>query len=252
MSQSTSRLDEVELLQNILVSHATNGPAYDGDYVTLRASLLAQSEHAALIPKFVRTCRDLSQFWQFIKHKFPTYAERRSYIWDEFRPLLERIEGAGSGPVDHAVAIAIEKFDAEHLQMAWRKSLERRESDPEGAITMARTLLESTCKHILDELEVGYGESPELPELYRLTSKALNLAPSQHTEGIFKQILGGCQSVVEGLGALRNRLSDAHGTGRRAIKPAPRHAELAVNLSGALALYLLETFLVNSTRLNQG
>ncbi|WP_175241125.1 abortive infection family protein, partial [Burkholderia cenocepacia] len=89
-------------------------------------------------------------------------------------------------------------------------------------------------------------------DIARLTSKALNLAPSQHTEGIFKQILGGCQSVVEGLGALRNRLSDAHGTGRRAIKPAPRHAELAVNLSGALALYLLETFLANNTRLNQG
>ncbi|CAB3975658.1 hypothetical protein BCO9919_07005 [Burkholderia cenocepacia] len=54
--------------------------------------------------------------------------------------------------------------------MAWRKVLEWRESDPEGAITMARTLLESTCKHILDELEVTYGESPELPELYRLTA----------------------------------------------------------------------------------
>lgn len=241
MSQSASHLDEVELLQNILVSHATNGPAYDGDYATLRASLLAHTEYAALVPRFVRTCRDLSQFWQFIKHKFPSYAERRSYIWDEFRPLLERIENSASGPADQAVTTAITKFDAEHLQMAWRKSLERRELDPEGAITMARTLLESTCKHILDELAVAYGESPELPELYRATSKALNLAPSQHTEGVFKQILGGCQSVVEGLGALRNRLSDAHGTGRRAVRPAARHAELAVNLSGALALYLLET-----------
>ncbi|MGY6120449.1 abortive infection family protein (plasmid) [Paraburkholderia strydomiana] len=47
--------------------------------------------------------------------------------------------------------------------------------------------------------------------------------------------------MVEGLGALRNRLSDAHGTGKRAVKPAARHAELAVNLSGALALYLLAT-----------
>ncbi|KVN30772.1 abortive phage resistance protein [Burkholderia pyrrocinia] len=242
-----SRLDEVELLQNILVSHATNGPTYDGDYAELRASLLAYGEYAELIPRFVRTCRDLSQFWQFIKHKFPTYAERRSYIWDEFRPLLERVEGSSPGPADRAITAAIEKFDAEYLEAAWRKALERRQADPEGAITMARTLLETTCKHILDELEVAYGESPELPELYRLTSKALNLAPSQHTEGVFKQILGGCQSVVEGLGALRNRLSDAHGTGRRAIRPAPRHAELAVNLSGALALYLLETFLARNT-----
>jgi hypothetical protein len=242
VSDSTSFQDDVELLQNILVSHATSGPAYEGDYATLRASLLARTDYVPLVPKFVRTCRDLSQFWQFIKHKFPTYAERRSYIWDEFRPLLERIEGTSSGPADQAVTAAIEKFDAEHLQVAWRKALERRQADPEGAITMARTLLETTCKHVLDELGASYGDSPELPELYRLTAKSMNLAPSQHTEGVFKQILGGCQAVVEGLGALRNRLSDAHGTGKRAVKPAARHAELAVNLSGALAMYLLATF----------
>ncbi|MGO4332488.1 abortive infection family protein [Cupriavidus sp. M-11] len=184
----------------------------------------------------------MAQFWQFIKHKFPSYAERRTYLWNEFRPLIEMIEQSSSGPADHVVTAAIERFDADHLQAAWRKALERRQTDPAGAITIARTLLETTCKHILDEVSVDYGDSPELPHLYRLTSKALNLAPSQHTEDVFKQILGGCHSVVEGLGALRNRLSDAHGTGKRAVKPAPRHAELAVNLSGALALYLLQTF----------
>ncbi|WP_208453436.1 abortive infection family protein, partial [Burkholderia gladioli] len=114
-------------------------------------------------------------------------------------------------------------------------------SDPEGAITSARTLLESVCKHILDELFVGYGEAPDLNKLYGLTAKALNLSPSQHTEPVFKQILGGCTSVVEGLGAVRNRLSDSHGKGKVAAKPAARHAELAVNLSGSVALFLLAT-----------
>ncbi|MFM0047464.1 abortive infection family protein [Paraburkholderia sediminicola] len=154
---------------------------------------------------------------------------------------MERIEGSGVSPADSAVTAAIEKFDGEYVLAAWHKALERKQTDPEGAITMARTLLETVCKYILDERSVAYGESPDLPELYRFTSKALNLAPSQHTEGVFKQILGGCQSVVEGLGALRNKLSDAHGTGKRAVKPVARHAELAVNLSGALALYLLAT-----------
>ncbi|PWK38677.1 abortive infection family protein [Cupriavidus plantarum] len=242
MKQREALLQEVELLQNILVSHATNGPPYEGDYSTLRTSLLARAEYANLVPRFVRTCRDLAQFWQFIKHKFPTYEKRRAYLWEEFRPLLERIEKGGTAPADQAVSEAIERFDAEHLHAAWAKALDRRQSDPDGAITIARTLLESTCKHILDELAIDYGDSPELPHLYRLTSKALNLAPSQHTEDVFKQILGGCHSVVEGLGALRNRLSDAHGRGKRSVRPAPRHAELAVNLSGALALYLLQTF----------
>jgi hypothetical protein len=136
----------------------------------------------------------------------------------------------------------LEKFDAAHVQAAWSKALDRRSSDPEGAITSARTLIESVCKHILDEAKVSYDDTADLPKLYKQTAEILKLAPSQHTEQIFKQILGGCTSVVEGLGSLRNRLSDAHGKGRIGIKPAPRHAELAVNLSGTLANYLLATW----------
>jgi len=70
----------------------------------------------------------------------------------------------------------------------------------------------------------------------------LKIAPSQHTEQVFKQILGGCTSVVEGLAALRNRLGDAHGGGRARIKPAPRHAQLAVNLAGAMTAFLVATW----------
>ena len=82
----------------------------------------------------------------------------------------------------------------------------------------------------------------DLPKLYGLTAELLNLSPSQHTEQIFKQILGGCKSVVEGLGALRNKLSDAHGKGKKAPKPSPRHAELAVNLAGAMATFIVSTW----------
>jgi hypothetical protein len=102
--------------------------------------------------------------------------------------------------------------------------------------------LESVCKHILDAAGTPYDDSADLPKLNSLTAKQLNLSPSQHTERLFKQILGGCQTVVEGVGALRNRHSDAHGKGSTGSKPAPRHAELAVNLSGTMAVFLLQTW----------
>jgi Abortive infection C-terminus len=95
------------------------------------------------------------------------------------------------------------------VQTVWQRALARRISDPEGVITAARSLLETVSKHILDDLSVSYDESGDLPKLYRLTSEALNIAPRQHTEQVFKQILGGCTSVVEGLAALRNRLGDS-------------------------------------------
>lgn len=234
--------ERVEALQNLLVAEATGSHGESSDYVELRRWLLAQPQLAPLTPRFVRTCRDLSQFWQFIKHKFKSYAERRQYLWQEFQPLLERLEDSVNAPSDDLVTGALQAFDAAHVQDAWAKAIERRATDPEGAITMARTLLESVCKHILEEAGVDIDDSPDLSKLYRQTAEQLKLAPSQHTEQVFKQILGGCTSVVEGLGALRNRLSDAHGKAKAGVKPAPRHAELAVNLSGALATYLLATW----------
>lgn len=73
-------------------------------------------------------------------------------------------------------------------------------------------------------------------------SVRLQLAPSQHAEDDFKRILGGCTSVVEGLGGLRNRLGDAHGSGKKQRKPSARHAALAVNLAGGMAVFLVETW----------
>jgi Abortive infection C-terminus len=133
------------------------------------------------------------------------------------------------------------RLDTKYISEAWRKSLDRRHQDPEGAITAARTLLESVCKHILEECGVEYGDC-DLPKLYGLTSKELSLAPSQHTEDAFKKILGGAHSIVDGLANLRNRLGDAHGQGKRPVKPLPRHAELAVNMAGSMASFLLATF----------
>lgn len=234
--------DQTEALQNLLISQATGGSEDEVEFVRLRQMLLSNPALDSLVPQFVKTCRNLSQFWQFIKYKHSTYAERREFIWAEFRPLLDVLERGPLSPADQLLSKRLEKFDASHVQAAWSKALERRATDPEGAITSARTLIESVCKHILDAADVTYDDGVDLPKLYKLTAETLNLAPSQHTEAVFKQVLGGCTAVVVGLGSLRNRLSDAHGKGKVGSKPAPRHAELAVNLAGALTTYLLATW----------
>jgi hypothetical protein len=45
------------------------------------------------------------------------------------------------------------------------------------------------------------------------------------------------------LAAIRNRVGDAHGQGRRPVKPKSRHAELAVNLAGTMASFLVSTWM---------
>jgi abortive infection Abi-like protein len=117
----------------------------------------------------------------------------------------------------------------------WERAQERRADDPDGAIALARTLLQTVCKHILDARAVAYEDGDELPRLTRLTAEALRIAPSDATEDAFRRIFGACTSIVESLGTIRNRMGDAHGRGADATRVAPRYARLAVNLSGAIA-----------------
>ena len=97
------------------------------------------------------------------------------------------------------------------------------------------------CKHVLGETGTDYEDSADLPALYKAVATKPKIAPGQHTEDAFKRILGGAASVVEGLGSLRNKIGDAHGHGKKAVRPSTRHAQLAVNLAGAMATFIVET-----------
>jgi uncharacterized protein YfkK (UPF0435 family) len=238
-----SDLEKAEMLKNIVTSCAEGGSRDDSrDYAVIRMIFLRNPKISEKLPRFIKTCRNLPEIWSFIKPKFAHYHERREFIREEFDPLLAMLESEARSPSDDSISETVRNVSSDYIQEVWKKALERRATDPEGAITAARTLLESVCKHILDAKSVQYDDSADLPKLYTLTSKQLNLSPSQHTEQLFKQILGGCQTVVEGLGALRNRHSDAHGKGSTGTRPAPRHAELAVNLAGTMATFLLQTW----------
>jgi len=248
MEHLETPFDKVEYLQNLLVDHATGGTADDSHYQVIRQEILNNPLYSNFVPRWVKVNRNLSQFWQFIKHEHGNYADRRRFIWDLFNPFLEYLESGQSLPAQQSISEALRNFDSESIHHAWAKALERKANDPEGAITISRTILESVCKHILDSKAIEYkADRIELSELYKLTAKELNLAPEQHGEQVFKQILGGCSGIVNGLGSLRNKLGDAHGQGRKPIKPQARHAELAVNLAGSMALFLASTYEVNKT-----
>lgn len=145
-------------------------------------------------------------------------------------PTFKVLPKPAGSPADEIIAEALRAFDPETVHERWQAALNRRSTEPEGAITLARTLLEDVCRWILDEAgDETVSPKDDLPRLYSKLAKVLNLAPDAHTEQVFKQILGSCQQIVEQLGALRNKISDAHSRGPKKVKPKARHAELAVN-----------------------
>ncbi len=234
--------DRVTMLQDMLVGQATGSGLDDALYQEMRKELIEDRELKDLVPDFVQRYRNGGALWGYFKSVSPHWQPRREQIWTAFGPLLDYLERRNKAPADTVISDTLASFDPEGVHKAWEKALERRHGDPEGAITTARSLLETVCKRILEESGGSYGEHDDLPKLYHEAAKHLNLAPSQHTEEVFKTILGNCQSVVNNLGTLRNKIGDAHGQGGKPIKPSERHAALAVNLSGAVATFLVETF----------
>src|ERR1035437_2160973 len=98
-------IEKIEVLQNILISRAQykHQAGDDEEYRNLRAELMSIADLA--LPRFVRTCRSLSEFWDFIKaNDLPTYESRRVFIRDRFRPVLDGIEfeGGSAGTVPGA------------------------------------------------------------------------------------------------------------------------------------------------------
>lgn len=230
------------ILKNITTIKATGGHVDNEKYVRLRNSLMENQLIAGKMPACIHKSRSIDDFWTFIKTARSSYQARREFINDSFTSLLTHLEQSNS------LTIKTEVISERYIMEVWNKALARLNNDPEGAITAARTLIETVCKYILDNNGAVYDDSADLPKLYKLTASQLKLSPDQHTEQIFKQILGGCSSVVDGLASLRNKLSDAHGRTKKAVKPSARHATLAVNLSGALCSFLLQTQQAGGTK----
>jgi hypothetical protein len=241
----SSKLEQARALEALATAVAAGRktPQDVRYYISLRDALRSDSLVWENLPPFIRVCRTTGHFWAFIKSKFPTYHERRVFISSEFLRTFDLLERQ-PGPADAAVGDALSNLSNEAVTKTWHKALARVEADPEGAITLARTLLESTLKLILERHSVDYVDTSDLNDLYAKSAKLLSLAPSDHEAEPIRRILGSLQNLVNGLGTLRNRLSDAHGRGEKVpARPSPRHARLAVNSAGAAAAFLCETCL---------
>lgn len=122
-----------------------------------------------------------------------------------------------------------------------QKCREKIESgDYSGAITNARSLIEAVCAKIEADLDPNaLGNDGDLVKLFNRVRKLLNLDPSrQDINESLKQVLSGLSNIINGLAAMRNKMSDAHGV---TYKPSRHHAKLAVNAAKTLADFLFDT-----------
>ncbi len=120
------------------------------------------------------------------------------------------------------------------------------DADPALAISSAKSLVEATCKHVLEELDTSYDDRSDLPVLVRSVQKALKIhpdviAPTAKGRKAIIRTLSNLSQIVDGLAELRNEYGPDHGRTRSTTGIGPRHAHLAVGASQTFCRFLLET-----------
>jgi eukaryotic-like serine/threonine-protein kinase len=84
---------QIERFKMALISRATgNGGLEEKEYVRLRKLVLGIPNIENLLPKFLKLCRSVDDFWAWIKEQSSTYADRRVIISEAMNPILEIIE----------------------------------------------------------------------------------------------------------------------------------------------------------------
>ena len=242
--KDTPVLVAVEELKSLLFHHVQHGGGDETRYLILRRRLMQERRLAQHVPAFLKSDTTLQEVRQrsqrldgSIGSQVAPYSVRRTWIAGEFQPLLDLLQQPQLSSVEEVLAESLGTVDSVHVRNTWNKAVERRKDDPDGAITIARSLIEAVCKHILGA--GNYDRTADLPVLYKQAAKRLGLTEAGYADESLKQIMRGCVQIVQGVGEFRNKMGDAHGKGPRDPSADALQAELAVTVAGAMATFLI-------------
>jgi hypothetical protein len=238
------QIENVGRLKNILIEAATAGfsPVMNEEYQRLRKELLMDTQLKTKLPRQMKFgphmggWGNLSEFRIDMQNGRDKWQERRVHINNLFKEITEYLTKEDPNVVLPGKPL----LDIVQIHEEWTKAISRVDSDPDGALTTAKSLMETVCKHILDERDISYSPSDNLPNLYKKVTDTLELGPKDAHESL-KKICGSCLTIIHSMAELRNLMGDSHGKNSTTPKPELRHAELAVNVAGATAIFLLRT-----------
>ena len=89
-------IDLLEEMKTELTSYATGKDVSAGfdnkKFRHIRKLVQKHPNLSSCFPETLQRCRNLTEFWPYIKGKFSTYQERRDFLASEFNPLIDLLE----------------------------------------------------------------------------------------------------------------------------------------------------------------
>lgn len=139
------------------------------------------------------------------------------------------------------------KFSSEYMSRQIELMFSMQSTNPTNTIGLAKELIESCCKTILDELGIEWSKNDDVPQLTNKAMGALNVLPAniQKTDqGVdaIKAVLGNLRAIPTKLAEIRNPFGSGHGKSASFQGLEERHVKLAVGSSITIVDFIWSTY----------
>ncbi len=164
------------------------------------------------------------------------------YVRDiSWRPYLKNEQ---KNQTDKKAEKITELLTQEYVHMQIRLMNKSIESNPHLALGISKELIETCCKHILNEAKIEINRDWDIGKLVKETNKQINLMPFQVqnielAKSSIAKILGGFTNIVHGIAELRNSYGTGHGHEPDFKTLDGIYIKLAVSASSELAIFYL-------------
>lgn len=174
------------------------------------------------------------------------YDEKYAKIYLKCKAIIDRLDGGAIAIVKTAETLK-SKFSSEYLSKQIDLMVQMQTENPTNSIGMAKELIESCCKTILDEKGVTYSKDDDVPQLAGKTMDVFNLLPAnvQATDrgaDAIKAVLGSLRAIPTKLAEIRNPFGSGHGKSASLQGLEVRHAKLAVGSSITFVDFIWNTY----------
>ena len=174
------------------------------------------------------------------------YNDKYAKLYLKCKAIVDRLEGSNVVIVQTADNLK-EKFSSDYLAKHMELMIQMQVSNPTNAIGMAKELIESCCKTVLEEKGIAYTINDDVPQLADKTMDALNLLPAnvkptdRGAEAI-RAVLGNLRAIPSKLAEIRNSFGSGHGKSASFQGLEVRHAKLAVGSSLTFVDFVWSTY----------
>ncbi|WP_186060962.1 abortive infection family protein [Burkholderia gladioli] len=145
-----------------------------------------------------------------------------------------------------AAAIDTEMVDSlttagdENLSRLWQDAVEATRTDSADALTRCSRFLEAVCAKVLRERGVALPKDKSMSPLVKACLETLTWPAEKEAEEDVKKLLGGIQSITQGIGALRTHFGTAHGATSHLPPLDPGYVVFVKQATVAAATFLLD------------